>query len=68
MSKGMLTTIRFAAALLVLLTALIGMLYVFDLVEAAAARETLGKTLVVVGIFTLASLAVVVLARPKRPS
>jgi hypothetical protein len=62
----MLTTIRLAAAVLVLLTALIGALYVFDVVGAAAARETLGKTLVVVAIFTLASLAVVALSRPRR--
>jgi hypothetical protein len=64
----MLTTIRFAAAVSALLTALVGALYVFDVVEAAAARETLGKTLVVVVIFTLAALAVVALSRPKRQS
>lgn len=64
----MLTTIRFAAAVSVLLTALVGALWVFDVVEGAAARDALEKTLVVVAVFTLASLAVVALSRPKRSS
>ena len=68
MSTGMLTTIRFAAAIAVLLAAVIGGLYVFDVVEADAARETLAKTLVVVVLFTLASLAVVALSRSSGRS
>jgi hypothetical protein len=64
----MLTTIRFAAAVSVLLTALVGALWVFDVVEGAAAQDALGKTLVVVALFTVASLAVVALSRPRRSS
>ena len=68
MSAGMLTTIRFAAAVSVLLTALVGALWVLDVVEGAAARDALGKTLVVVALFTVASLGVVALSRPRRSS
>ena len=68
MSAGMLTTIRFAAAVAVLLTALVGALWVFDVVEGAAARAALEKTLAVVVLFALASLAVVALSRPRRSS
>ena len=64
----MLTTIRFAAAVSVLLTALVGALWVFDVVEGTAARDALGKTLAVVVLFTVASLAVVALSRPSRSS
>ena len=64
----MLTTIRFAAAVSVLLTALVGALWVFDVVEGAAARDALEKTLAVVVLFTLASVAVVALSRPRRSS
>ena len=68
MSAGMLTTIRFAAAVSVLLTALVGALWVFDVVEGAAARDALEKTLAVVVLFALASVAVVALSRPRRSS
>ena len=62
----MLTTVRFAAALSAVLAALIGALFAFDLIEGAAARAALGKTLAVVALFTLASLAVLLVAGGSR--
>ena len=66
-STGRLTTGRFAAAVMLLLAALTGALWAFDLIDASSAGERFGETLVVAVIFMLASLAVVALTRPKRP-
>ena len=64
MSKRMLVALKLSAIVAVLLIALISGLFVLDLIEGAAARDALTKTILVVAIFTLASLAVLFLSGP----
>jgi hypothetical protein len=66
MSKRMVVALKLGAIVAVVLIALIAGLFVLDVIEGAAARDALTKTILVVAIFTLASLALLFLSGPSQ--
>ena len=62
MSGKLLLIIKGSLMLAIIALALIGTVYVLDIVENAAAQEALGKIFAVLGIFTGSSLALTILA------
>ena len=64
----MLITIRLAAAITAVLLALIGALWAVESIDGATAHTAVGRTLLVVVIFTAASLVVQAVTRGRQKS
>ncbi|MHC4266614.1 MAG: hypothetical protein ACYSUK_11905 [Planctomycetota bacterium] len=62
MGKGLLVTIKLALIIAIVALAVIGSLYVLEVFATEEARLALKKTLIVLGIWTGASLLVYVIA------
>jgi hypothetical protein len=62
----MLTTVRLATAISTVLVASTGALYVVDTIDAATARTVIGKTLLVMAIFTVASVVIQAVSRGRE--
>lgn len=62
MSKGLLLIIKFALMIAIVVLAVVASLYVLDVFEDQAIREALAKLMSILGIFTGASLLLLVVA------
>ena len=66
MSGRMFLIIRVSIMMAVVALAVIGTIYVLDLVKGAEAREALGKIFALLGIYTGSALALTILANSKQ--
>ncbi|MHC4532255.1 MAG: hypothetical protein ACYSXD_11955 [Planctomycetota bacterium] len=62
MSKGLLLIIKFALMIAIVVLAVVASLYVLDVFEDQAIKEALAKLMSILGIFTGASLLLLVVA------
>ena len=68
MPSRMFLIIRVSIMLAVVALAVIGTIYVLDLVKGEQAREALGKIFALLGIYTGSALALTLLANSRQPA